>query len=832
MPLPVLVAACLVLAAFAIRRDATTWGLAWLCLAVAAALDALGPDQPTAVAAATFAGSLFPFMMLYGALRFARRTRPEWAIGLGLVFATLRTVLGSQRPTTALEMASIADPAIIVLAATVAGWHAWSARARFSDQLVGPALLLLAGIEAYAGYRQLHDQAPAQWGTWLIFVVPAVVAQFYAAIRQSTRARTAATEALATNEARFRRLAEHSDTLISELGPDGRLVYASPNHSLLGLDPSDIVGRRPDELAHLMEAQPSEPGWDQAAAESTFGALSKVRTPTGEIRWFDSRSTTSIDADGKRHILSIARDVTDRIRAQQAESKNRERLRLLLSSLPRTRVTVIGRDLHVRALVPPEQDFENHGLKWSEVEGQRLDRFLSEEQFEQWKSLVEEVYSTGETREVRQRLRLGGGVQWYETILTPFEGDDGEEDVVLAVTHDITEQVRVETERRDFENRLQQAQKFESLGLLASGIAHDFNNLLVGITGNVELAQRAASHTPEVEPRLRDIATAARRAAELTQQLLAYAGKADLLATPVDLTELVTETVQLLRPTAPEGVEIRLESAAVAPWVEADATQVRQVVMNLLTNALEAIEGTGARVVARAGTMRADRPYLDACHPAGRMEPGSYSYVEVEDDGPGMDAETRARVFEPFFSSRGLGRGLGLAVVLGVVKSHGGTVHVDSQRGRGTRMRVLFPPTAPAPREAEVPKLDTPAEPRGTILVVDDEDSVRSVARAFLELGGYSVVEASNGPEALRLFRERPEAFQAALLDISMPEMGGDETLAALRSVRDDLPVLFMSGHSAADLKQHGNGSALVGHLRKPFGIGDLETAMHDLRTQ
>lgn len=819
------------MAAFIFRRDALVWTPAWLTIGITGALEIVGKKLPAVDAVAGFTGTLFPFVMLAGALRFSERAGERGVLAAGVVVATARLGLdGYGFSTAAHGIALLVDPLPLLAAGTVVLGFAARRRPLTLDILVGPGLLLLGGVEVYSGYRRLAHDASVGFPVWIAFVTPVAIAQFYAAVARSDRAREAVARALEANEARFQLITDHSLDVVSELGPDGRIVYASPNHRQFGLDPDELVGKRVEELAHLVEADVAETDRQPLGPEGTYETLSKTRTASGDFRWFESRSTAMLDPDGGRRVVSISRDVTDRIRAQESMRRGRERLRSILASLPKTRVTVLARDLTVHTLLPEDATVGGYGIQWSEVDGENVDRFVADEDVPKWQALVADVLASGETRQVRQEVALPEATVWYDTFLSPFAGDErGQTDLVLAVSHDVTDQVRAEEERREFELRREQAQKFESLGRLASGIAHDFNNLLVGIAGNIELAQRRVPDESELTPRLRDVATASRRAAELTEQLLAYAGKANLRVAPLDLSELVAETVQMLRAYGRPGVDLGIDAPESHPWISGDATQVGQVVMNLVTNAAEAVSEAGGRIVARTGVMSVDEAYLGECHPGGALEPGRYAFVEIEDDGPGLTQEALARAFEPFYSSHGLGRGLGLAVVLGIVRSHGGTVHVESEAGCGTRFRVLFPPTESASRATPPAEPSEPPRGSGTVLVVDDEDSVREIAREFLEIGGFDVVEARRGTEAIDLFRERPDAFRAALLDVSMPGMDGAATLVALRTVREDLPVVFMSGHSAIDMGKIDEGSARTGRVRKPFGISDLQEALRSV---
>lgn len=819
------------MAAFTFRREALVWTPAWLTLCITGALELLARGAPAVGAVASFTATLFPFLMLVGALRFTKRSGHKWVLAVGLVAGSVRLLMAAGGLATAAQtMALVVDPLPLLAAATITLGYATRRRPLVPDILVGPGLLLLTSVEAYSGYRELVTGNSLPFSVWIAFVLPAAIGQFYATIAESERARAAADRALEANEARFQLITENSLDLISELGPDGKVVYASPNHRLAGLDPDEIVGKRVEELAYLMEGGGAKAESKPSDGARRYEALGKARLPDGEMRWFESRSTATVDEFGNHRVVSISRDVTDRVRAEESLRKSRERIRTLVASLPKTRVTVIARDLTVHSLVPEDGEAKHHGITRGNVAGEKVDRFVGAHDARRWETVVAEVLESGETRELRQEVKLAEATLWFDTFLSPVVAEEqGENDLVLAVSRDVTDQVEAELERREFELRREQAQKFESLGLLASGIAHDFNNLLVGISGNVELAQRSVPEESGIAPRLRDIAKASRRAAELTEQLLAYSGKADLKVEPLDLADLVEETVQVLRGYGRSDADILVEPSEPHPWISGDKTQVGQVVMNLVTNAAEAVADRGGRIIARTGCSRVDRDYLDQCHPGATLEPGDYAFVEIEDNGRGLTREALARAFEPFYSSHGLGRGLGLATVLGIVRSHGGTIRVESDTGRGTRFRVLFLPTEPQLSAGAPETAPPPPRSSGTVLVVDDEDSVRRVAREFLELAGFDVVEASRGAEAIELVRDRTSSFRAALLDVSMPEMDGAQTLAGLRRLRGDLPVVFMSGHSATDLGRIDEGSARTARVRKPFGINDLRAALRSV---
>jgi PAS domain S-box-containing protein len=393
---------------------------------------------------------------------------------------------------------------------------------------------------------------------------------------------------------------------------------------------------------------------------------------------------------------------------------------------------------------------------------------------------------------------------------------------LLAFDRDITERRRNEAERVAMEEKLRETQKLESLGLLAGGIAHDFNNLLTGILGHANLARRSTVPS-EIDACLEQVEQSTERAAELCGQMLAYAGKGRFEVGHVDLSAAVHETTSLLRASIGRGVRLELQLATGLPIVEGDLTQIRQIIMNLVLNGAEAIEGRSGVIRVTTGVMDADAGYLATTHLSPDLPEGRYVFLDVADNGRGMSPDTLARIFDPFFSTKFTGRGLGLAAVLGIVRGHSGALKVESQEGTGTTFRLLLPAST-----VMLPPQATTVDPapiwhgRGVALIVDDEPSVRHVATRMLESMGFDVVAAATGPEAVQIVRDRPNAFTVVLLDLTMPGGRADETYRELRTLRADIPIILMSGYSHHEAAVHFEGEELSGFLQKPFRLEKL----------
>jgi len=378
------------------------------------------------------------------------------------------------------------------------------------------------------------------------------------------------------------------------------------------------------------------------------------------------------------------------------------------------------------------------------------------------------------------------------------------------------------TERKQVEVQLRESQKLESLGVLAGGIAHDFNNLLTGILGNASLSLDLAPGDSPLRPLLTRLVKASERAADLTRQLLAYAGKGRFVLTAIRLSTLVEEISGLVRASYPPHVQLELQLAAHMPNIDADPAQIQQVVMNLLLNAAESIpDDRDGLVTVRTFAFTATEEDLRGTLPSSRPQPGRYVALEVTDNGLGMDPTTQARIFEPFFTTKFTGRGLGLSAVLGIVSSYRGVLRVESQPGTGTRFLVLLPASEKhvEPVPANAPR---DLQGAGTVLIVDDEPLVLSLARTALERAGYQVLVAAGGLEAVEIVRERAGSIRAVILDVTMPGMSGEQTLDHLKAIRSDLPVILSTGHSEVETAERFAGASLAGFLQKPYTASQL----------
>jgi CheY-like chemotaxis protein len=359
--------------------------------------------------------------------------------------------------------------------------------------------------------------------------------------------------------------------------------------------------------------------------------------------------------------------------------------------------------------------------------------------------------------------------------------------------------------------------------MLAGGIAHDFNNILLAIQGNLEFA--VAGLPPEAPSRenLVEVELAAKRAADLCRQLLAYSGKGRFAFGSLSLSRAVEETARMLAVSVSKKAELRFDFASDLPLIEADETQIRQVIMNLIINASEALGEKGGVIAISAGTVECDRAQLNGLIHGERLPEGRYVFLEVSDTGCGMDAETRRKIFDPFFTTKSAGRGLGLPVILGIMRGHGGAIGIRSEPGMGTAFRLIFPASTSTVEHVEEPPTRSVGwKGSGTVLLVDDEEMVRAVAKRMLEHLGFSVLVASDGAAALEIFRAHHGTIACVILDLTMPRMDGIKTLAALRDISGGAKVMLSSGYSEHEISKRFSGKGFSGFIEKPYRVNEL----------
>jgi len=389
------------------------------------------------------------------------------------------------------------------------------------------------------------------------------------------------------------------------------------------------------------------------------------------------------------------------------------------------------------------------------------------------------------------------------------------------ISEELSPQSAAQSAAPDAPRAVPEREKYESLALLAGGVAHDFNNLLTAILGHAELAMMRLEPDARARRQVERIASGARKAADLASELMLFAGRGPVMVERQDLTLLVSEVMQLLQATRGRATSLRLERAPGPLSVDVDAVQLRQAITHLVTNALQAFEHDAGQVRLRTSTCSMDQDQLDRCLVAAGS-PGTYARLEVSDNGRGMDAQQAARAFEPFYSTRPDARGLGLATVLGVVRSHGGALWLDSTPGQGSTVTVLLPLADADERAHSASDITLSDAVTRCLLVVDDEESVRDVISDILECAGYRVLLAADGREALELYQAHSREIDGVLLDMTMPRMNGQECFRVLHRDHPQARVLLMSGYTEQDAIGRFDTTGLAGFVQKPFAARGL----------
>ncbi|HBC57966.1 MAG TPA: hypothetical protein DCZ03_12435 [Gammaproteobacteria bacterium] len=427
---------------------------------------------------------------------------------------------------------------------------------------------------------------------------------------------------------------------------------------------------------------------------------------------------------------------------------------------------------------------------------------------------------------------LSGKLIYVDSVFCPILDEHGHIEYILAEGIDITERLAAEEEREQLRVQIQHAQKLESLGMLAGGIAHDFNNLLMGILGHADLASLKLPAGSLALNNLKEIESTARIAADLCRQMLAYSGKGKFVVQPIDLNSVISEMEQLLAISTSKNTVLKFQFSEELPLMEGDASQISQIILNLVMNASEAIGTKSGIISITTGAMYCDTNYFRTNQVDFNTEPGTYLYLEIADTGSGMDPETVERIFDPFFSTKFTGRGLGLAAVLGIVKGHSGNIKVYSEPGKGTTFKLLFPISKnhvlESIRDNDI-QLEDKWRGEGTILIVDDEETILAIAREMLLLCGFEVISARDGFEAIKLYQQSSTDIDCVLLDLTMPRMGGEATFRELRRLNPQLKIIMSSGYNEQEVTQNFVGKGLTGFIQKPYQLSELKLKLKEI---
>jgi two-component system, cell cycle sensor histidine kinase and response regulator CckA len=637
-------------------------------------------------------------------------------------------------------------------------------------------------------------------------------------------------EKLRKSEEQFKDLFEHSKDLICSQDLTGKLISMNPESSrVLGYEAKELVGMMMQDLMPPELRDTVDKFLKEIQRTGVAKGIVTVLSRYGERRLWEYTGLLKDRGTEEPIIHGFARDITEKWQAQKALKKSEEQYRKLAETAQDFIITVdlTGKPSYVNpaALAASEYTLEEalemniadilpkeHLSRMVEMLTRRI---AGDDQH--WAYEIEFISKSG------KRVP----VEINSTILKEKDKPSG----ILIIARDISFRKEAEEQRRKMEDQLRHVQKLESLGVLAGGIAHDFNNLLMGILGNADLALMELSPASPARSNIQEIEKASRRAAELCRQMLAYSGKGKFIVEKLSLSEVVKEMTHMLEVSISKKAALRYHFEKNLPAVKADATQIRQVIMNLITNASEAIGEASGVIAVTTGVIQCNREYLAGTYLDDHLPEGLYVYLDVADTGCGMDEATRNRIFDPFFTTKFTGRGLGLAAILGIVRGHWGAIRVYSEPGKGSTFRVLFPavPGEPEDQEKKIREEKQSWQGNGLVLLVDDDGTVRQVGEQMLERLGFEVISAADGQEALECFRRRADQIRCVLLDLTMPHLDGEECFRELRGIRKDVRVVVTSGYNEQEVTQRFTGKGLAGFVQKPFTLNTLRKTLRSV---
>ncbi len=711
---------------------------------------------------------------------------PAW---LGYALAVVLTVLAAGVKVRLDALIGSESPFLLMIAPPiVAAWYAG----------LGPALLA-TGLSALSTAVLFFPDsgtlrlAPDETTQLAIFAAEAVLLAVW------TVARDRAREAVRAADQKAAAILESISDAFIALDPNFRYTYVnSAAEALMDKKAGTLLGREIWQVYPSLLGTKLEADLRRAMAERV--QLSVEHASRISPRWFEIRAYPAQDGG-----LSVYfRDITERRRAE-------EESRRLAAIVEFSEDAIVSASLDGAILTWNRGAERIYGYSAAEAIGKPVSLLAAPEAAAEVSARLERLRAGLEVKYLEsEHVRSDGTRVPVSMTISPIRDGAGRVAGASVIARDIADRKRMERTMRE-------AQKLESLGVLAGGVAHDFNNLLTGIMGYAGMAQDLLPPGHPACGALDNVIRAGERAAELTRQMLAYSGKGSFVLEPLDISSLVLEITGLIQSSIPRKVRLELKLGDGLPPVVADAGQMQQLVMNLVINGAEAIGDDAGVVAVATGARRFDEHTLRAEYAAADPpEPGEYVWLEVNDTGCGMDQATLAKIYDPFFTTKFTGRGLGLAAVSGIVRGHGGAMSVTSTPGRGSTFRVLLPAAPESDIEAAV------SAETSTVLVVDDEEMVRRTAAAALRQHGFEVIEADGGPSAIRLFQSRAEEIGLVLLDMTMPEMSGHEVLRRLRTIRPDVKVIVSSGYSEMETIRRFTGQEITAFIQKPYTAAAL----------
>jgi PAS domain S-box-containing protein len=623
------------------------------------------------------------------------------------------------------------------------------------------------------------------------------------------------TVARANSQERFRRQFETSrDSIVLIDGVSGVVLNFNPRtNELLGYPDEEMRGKELWVCPPFTADGIGRRMFDELQRSPTFRDEAELRTKDGGTNACELLANIYSEA-GHSMIQANIRDISERKRVEAALRESEERFRVLVEGVTDYAIFTID----INGLVETWYAGAERILGFSaeEMIGHESSIMFTPEDRARGEHLreMETAARDGRAEDERWHLRKSGERFFASGVLTSLWWPDG-------TLHGYAKIMRDITERKTNEDAMREAQKLESVGILAGGVAHDFNNLLTGIIGNASLAVEDLPPSSPARRPIEEVIAAGKRAADLTRQLLAYAGKGRFTLQSFNISEAVTEILELIHASIPEHVRLQLHLDRNLPAIEADPMQIQQIAMNLVINAAEAIEESGTIRIS-SGRLYLGQEDLKGAEGLSHMAPGEYVFLQVEDTGSGMTPETKARIFDPFFTTKFTGRGLGLAAVFGIVRGYRGGIQVLTAPDHGTTFRVFLPVSSQPARPLKTGEPSITERGSGTILLAEDDGMVRSVSRQALERRGYRVLLAENGKQAVDLFRRESGAIDLVILDLAMPVMGGEEAHHHIKATRSDVPVLVSSGYSELMASSRFGHGGMDAFIQKPYTASQL----------
>jgi PAS domain S-box-containing protein len=630
----------------------------------------------------------------------------------------------------------------------------------------------------------------------IVFAMVGVTILYLQKLRHEIIERGYAEKRLIESENRYRSLLENQTELVCRYKADGVFTFVNQVYcDFFNKSKSELIGKRwhplpvDDDLEIIEEKRMT-----LSPSNQTIIIENRVYAGTGKIHWVQFVNRAFFDQTGKLlEIQSVGRDITERKKIEEALFQSETYLRTLIFSIPDL---VWLKDENGFYLFCNSKFELLYGAKEKEIIGKTDYDFVDKELADSFREHDKLAMTKGgpSINEEQVTYANDGHRKMLETIKTPIYGSDDKLVGVLGVARDITERIRAEEERKKLESQLRQSHKMEAVGTIAGGIAHDFNNILGIIIGNMELAIDSIEAWNPARSNLEEIKKAGLRASDVVRQLLNFSRKTEQSKKTVDISLLVKESIKLLRSSIPASIDIQLNIPDALKTINADPTQVHQVLINLCTNAAHAMENDGGVLKIDLSEAELDNATVTQF---GEIESGHYVLLAISDTGPGIDSENKANIFDPYFTTKAVGKGtgMGLAVVLGIVKNHNGAISVYSEPGKGSTFKVLFPVADEIANE-DKPILQDLPKGKESILFIDDEEGLAKIGSNMLERLGYRVVIKTDPTIALEVFRSDPSQFDLVITDMTMPHLSGEELIKEVLKINSKVPIILCTGFS------------------------------------